>query len=76
MVLTNEYYIIDAKTDTELALKIINYIKKHQGTNIRDILNKFGTDQSNWEIKETVMQLISSGNIELSSDATLKFQEK
>ena len=76
MVLTNDYYQIDSKTNTVLANELLQYLATHPvGTDIREILNFFGGKYTNWEIKKTVMQLISAQKIRLASDTTLKIRD-
>ena len=75
MVLTNDYYVIESKTNTKLAKELIGYLTEHgDGANIRDILDAYRGKYTSWEIKQTVMQLVSARIVRLTSDTTLKLQ--
>ena len=76
MVLTSDYYLIENKTKSTLAKELINYLERHDGVCISDLLYFFGNEYSNWEIKQTVMQLVSVGKVKLTSDFMLMLQNK
>jgi len=76
MVLTNDYYVIDSKTNTKLAKELIQFLTDHgEGADIWNILDAFRGKYTSWEIKQTVMQLVSARIVCLTSDTTLKLQK-